>query len=71
MDLPSSYRRSAAGTLNQFGGPFRRQGLFASFVGAALLGQGDTLIRMLPVWLGCALDRQQLCGGCSSTLLRS
>ena len=32
---------TGAGALDELGGPFRREGLFPSFVGAALLGQGD------------------------------
>jgi hypothetical protein len=39
---------AAAGALDEFGCPFRCQGLLSSLVHAALLGQGDTFPLTLP-----------------------
>jgi hypothetical protein len=42
------FRDTGAGPLDQLGYAFRREGLFPSFVGAALLSQGDTFPLAFP-----------------------
>lgn len=42
------FRDTAAGALYQFGRPVRGEGPFPSFVGAALLGQGNAFVLAFP-----------------------
>ena len=42
------FRNTSASALDQFRGPFRSEGLFPPFVGAALFGQGDAFPLAFP-----------------------